>query len=227
MTRTGVERQLRTFDEPGQLPVVADGVEGILCAVRHQRRHLDRGHLAPRSVGSCEPLEDGGPLRGLNIWRHRVEIRVPQDAERVQLGCRARARWEEHAQDDAGVVTTGSVRSSCAGNCRVAGPRLSRGQHEPADLRWVEHGKGLGDHPSHGPTEHGGRAQVESRDQGARLVSHAGDGERRGNGGRLAYAGVVEDNDLVARRQGIDERRRPVVHGPAEAHDEQQCRPAA
>ena len=40
-------------------------------------------------------------------------------------------------------------------------------------------------------------AQVQRRDQGARLVGHAGDGKRRGNGGRLAYAGVVEDHDLV------------------------------
>ena len=70
-------------------------------------------------------------------------------------------------------------------------------------------------------------AQVESGDQCARLFSHGRDGEGRGKAGCLAHAGVVENHHLVSRRERIDEQRRPVVHRRAQAHDEQQRRPAA
>ena len=83
-------------------------------------------------------------------------------------------------------------------------------------LGWVEHGEGLGDHAAHGPSEDGGAAESQRRDQGADLVGHAGDAERRRNAGRLPYTGVVEHHNGVVISQGGDERRLPVVHGAAQ-----------
>ena len=54
------------------------------------------------------------------------------------------------------------------------------------------------------------------------MLSEAGP-RRRGP----ADAGVVEDHNLVMGGQGIDDPRRPAVHGCARSHDEQQRGPAA
>ena len=85
------------------------------------------------------------------------------------------------------------------------------GQDQPADERGPGEGDVLGDEAAEGEAEQVRPGQADRVGEGDDLPCGLGD-RVRGQAGGGADAGVVDEDDLPLGRQGIDERRVPVVY---------------
>jgi hypothetical protein len=86
--------------------------------------------------------------------------------------------------------------------------------------------KGLGDKSAHRPTEHAHTFELERLDYVRGVVRELVDIEWRAIISGSADAAVVEEDELVGRRQAFDERRIPIGAGRGQPIENQQRSPA-
>ena len=223
---SGYDASLAPWIRRSKGVAVGEWVEPVCRAIGDERRDGDGGGQLAGRVGPGPPRQHGVRLGGHDVGRGPGGGRVARDRDEVGVLCGVLAGREQVGHRLLRVAAGERVDGLLGRPHRRSVARVAGAQDQAAHLVRVEHGQCLGDHAAHRPAEDVRLSEAERGDERAGLVGHRVDAERSGQGLGLADAGVVEDHDVVALGEGIDEAPVPALHGRAVAGDQDQGWPA-